>query len=179
VTIVVGGGPALISSANDTNIIYINDFKQIPISDGSAWHLEWDAPSEAPTVIQPVSFMLDQLRRMVMPETLRSAEKTGMFSWRSLDWISWIINPQLWLEGIRLAYHFQLETMKSAEERAQLNEDCAARCKANQQFMEKLNKDMNNELILPGKRGSLIIARDEGTKETNFIFLFTKCFHCS
>lgn len=161
-TVVVGGGPALISSANDRGIVYINDDRQIPIADGSAWHLEWDAPSEAPTTIQPIGFMVDQIKRAIIPETMSSAEKTGFFSWRSLDWIAWISHPESWMEGIRLAWYFQKETMSPPEERQKLNAECAARCKANQIFMESLNQDMQGKLLLHGKKGSLILARTKG-----------------
>jgi hypothetical protein len=63
--VVVGGAPALLSTAFEENITYINDQRQIPIAMGSAWHLEWDSPSEKPTSIQPIQFMKDQIRRSV------------------------------------------------------------------------------------------------------------------
>ena len=86
-TVVVGGPPALLSSVLEKNITYVNDTRQVPIADGSAWHLEWDSPSEAPTVFRPHVFMLQQIKRAILPETLKETERTGLFSWRSLDWV--------------------------------------------------------------------------------------------
>jgi hypothetical protein len=99
-TVVVGGPPALISSATEQGITYINDERQFPIAWGSAFHLEWDAPSEGPTNFLPTTFMAQQLKRLLVPETMRGVEATGQFSWRTLDWMGWITQPSHWLEGM-------------------------------------------------------------------------------
>lgn len=165
-TIVVGGPPALLSSALERDIVYINDGRQIPIADGSAWHLEWDSPSEAPTTFQPAVFIVQQLKRIfISPEYLATAQNTGLFSWRSLDWIGWIVRPTMWLEGLRLAWYFQKETMISEDSRKQTNQDCAERCKADQKFFLYLDELVGNQLLLPGRAGSVIVARTEDEKK--------------
>ena len=162
-TVVVGGPPALISSANETNVLYVNDSRQIPIADGSAFHLEFDSPSEAPTGFKPTQFMAQQIyRALFVPETLASAESTGFFSWRSLDWIAWIQHPEMWVEGIRLAWEFQQATSAPAEERGAVLQSCADRCKANQKFYLELDEAMQHKLLNPLNFGSIIIARDAG-----------------
>lgn len=160
-TVVVGGPPALISTAFETNIIYINDSQRKPIAYGSAFHLEWDAQSEAPTSTQPLHFMIDQIKRVFSPELLANISKTGDFSWKSLDWISWIKNPSKWGAGIRIALAFQRFTTSDA---SSTNKEVAARTKKNQQFYEKLNEELQGRLM--GKdRGSVYIARNESEKE--------------
>lgn len=49
---------------------------------GSAYHLEWDAATEAPSTTTPIQFMIDQIVRAIWPcVTLRSAQTTGNFPW--------------------------------------------------------------------------------------------------
>jgi hypothetical protein len=160
--VVVGGPPALISSVDETRLVYINDSRQIPIHIGSAYHLEWDAPSEAPTTFQPITFMAKQVYRVLVPETLKQAEATGMFSWRSLDWIAWIRRPDKWIEGIRLAVDFQFATMSKQAVHDSIARECAERCHANESFFNTLNAVVGQDLLLPEKYGSLIIARNAG-----------------
>jgi len=160
-TVVVGGGPALLSAAMEKNIVYINDFRQVPIADGAAFHLEYDSPSEAPTGFKPHMFMLQQIQRVVVPETLEQCEATGHFSWRSLDWISWITHPEQWVSGLRLAWHFQQCTMVPPEERQKVLDHCAARAKLSDKYFEELNKLMGGNLLIPGNVGSVIVARNE------------------
>ncbi len=166
-TVVVGGPPALISSANESNVTYINDKRRHPIAKGSAFHLEWDAESEAPTSYLPTQFMANQIFRALFHyESLKQAEKTGQFSWRSLDWVGWIRHPSHWLEGIRVGIAFQraVSATLGKKEREALMEECSQRCKANQKFYEQLNVDLENKLLLPGS-GSVIVARTEGEKQ--------------
>ena len=170
-TIVIGGGPALISSANDIGITYINDNRQLPVANGSAWHLEFDSPSEAPTTIKPVEFMQQQIyRALCVPETLASAEASGQFSWRSLDWVGWITSPTKWVEGIRLAYHFQESATQPTDVINKIQQSCADRTKANEKFYAKLNYDMGGKLLIPqNKGGGIIVATTEGILS---LFLF-------
>jgi hypothetical protein len=162
-TIVVGGPPALISSAFEPGITYINDSRQAPIAWGSAFHLEWDAPSEGPTSFLPTTFMEQQLQRLVVPETLAQVEASGQFSWRTLDWVGWIRQPHKWLEGLRLAWHFQQAAASQSDPfvRAAVMAECAARSQRNQDFFERLDADMQGTLLLPRAQGqgSVIIAR--------------------
>jgi hypothetical protein len=69
-TLIVGGPPALISSfkllKNQEDLIYLNDFERIGISNGSAWHLEPDAQTEAPTNYKPTKFIFDQIKRLLL-----------------------------------------------------------------------------------------------------------------
>jgi len=156
-TIVVGGPPALISSANEQKITYINDTRKPPIAFGSAFHLEWDGQTEAPSSHLPSSFMAQQIFRALFNyESLSSVKKTGEFSWRSLDWVGWLKHPKQWPEGMRVAVAFQRRIF-SQEKEIQLQE-VAKRCKANEKFYEKLNQELNGELLLPGD-GAIIIAR--------------------
>jgi hypothetical protein len=147
---------------NEGNIMYINDARQIPIADGSAFHLEWDSPSEKPTTFLPSTFMAQQIMRVILPERLGDVEKTGHFPWRSLDWVGWIIRPSAWLEGIRLAWEFQKEASADASQLDSVTQDCAARCKANQSFYAQLDEEMKGKLLLPARQGSVIVARDAG-----------------
>lgn len=72
-TVVVGGPPAIMSTAFESGITYINDGRRDPIAFGSALHLEWDQVSEAPSSSQPLHFIIDQLRRLLFPEFLEKA----------------------------------------------------------------------------------------------------------
>jgi hypothetical protein len=174
-TLVVGGPPGLISSAQMSSITYINDKKQIGIYVGSAHHLEHDTPSESPTSLQPVSFMCTQLYHLLFPSKLSNIEETGFTPWSTLDWRGWIMHPSMWIEGLRLAVAFQRSTMASqAEERERISKVCTERCRANEQFYEQLNRDIIQQqggdqaagLFMPGVLGSLIVARDDGMYET-------------
>ena len=60
-TVVVGGPPALLSAANTRGVTYINDARRFPINKGSAFHLEFDAETEAPTTLRPHRFVLAQI----------------------------------------------------------------------------------------------------------------------
>lgn len=163
-TVVVGGPPALVSSANE-KVTYICDGRQRPIFWGSALHGEWDGESEAPTSYLPSQFMAAQIYRALLgygSNSLKNAEKTGQFSWRSLDWAGWIKRPSSWAEGIQIALTFQ-KTVKSKERQPVLQE-VAERCKENQAFCEQLNQDLGGKLFLPG-RGSIIVARNEEEKK--------------
>lgn len=163
-TVVVGGPPALISSANQRNVTYINNWLGYRIGDGAAFHLEWDAESEAPTTYLPSQFMTKQLIRLLFNyESLNSAEKTGHYSWRTLDLAGWLKHPKHWSEGVRIALAFERAT--KAADRAAVLQEVALRCQANQVFYEKLNQDMDGQLLLPG-RGSIIVARTEEEAES-------------
>lgn len=163
-TLVVGGVPALLSAVsiakNDSNLTYING-ERWPIAYGSAWHLEQDAESEAPTRYQPVSFLANQTRRAIL-EYVSSAsiEKTGYFPWRTLDWIGWLHHPEEWMTGLKLAVAFQLLTMTDHEKRQAMLQTLARQCKSNEQYYEKLNREVGDTLLMPGK-GSIIVARND------------------
>lgn len=161
-TVVVGGPPALISTAFEKGITYIKDSRKDPIAYKSALHLEWDSFSEAPTSSQPLYFMIDQLKRIVFPEFLSTAENTGHFSWKSLDWTSWIKNPSKWDVGIRIAMAFQRFTQSSPH--PEVLEEVATRTKKNEQFYNLLDKELNQQLLMPGK-GSIYIARTPNEKQ--------------
>lgn len=162
-TVVVGGPPALLSTAFENGVIYINDGRRPPIANASALHLEWDSPSEGPTSSQPVHFMRDQLKRLVFPEFLADAQRTGHFSWKSLDWISWIQNPSKWLVGARVAIAFQRFTQSGPH--PEVMREVAARAERNQHCYKLLDKLMGHQLLLPGA-GSVYIARTPGEKKS-------------
>lgn len=164
-TLVVGGAPALMSAAasikKDSNLTYLNDERRWPIAYGSAWHLEQDAETEAPTTFKPTTFMASQIRRATVGYVSQvSIEKTGLFPWRTLDWIGWIHHPELWIPGIKLAFDFQLATMANPQQRQAMLKKLAAQCKANQGYYDALNEAVGGQLLLPGK-GSIIVARNE------------------
>lgn len=161
-TVVVGGPPALVSSINERECTYINDSRQQPIADGSAFHLEWDSPSEGPTGYRPSQFMLQQMVRLFVPQTIARAEKTGLFPWRSLDWAGWITRPTKWLEGARIALAFEKATRSLSDpaKKAKVYQEVAARSRENQKFYEELNQRVGAELFLPGS-GSVIVARTQ------------------
>ncbi|HVT61871.1 MAG TPA: FAD-dependent oxidoreductase [Legionellaceae bacterium] len=164
-TLVVGGVPALMSAAGsikkDSNVTYINDERRWPIAYGSAWHLEEDAETEAPTTYKPSVFLRTQIYRATVGYvSLASIEKTGLFPWRTLDWMGWIHHPNLWMPGIKLALDFQLAAMAHPEQRQAMLQKLAAQCKANQRFYETLNDEVGGQLLLAGK-GSIIVARNE------------------
>lgn len=73
---------------NNSNLIYLNDERRIPIAYGSAWHLEQDAITEAPTSFRPSTFLINQLARATVNyQSYKSMEETGLFPWRTIDWI--------------------------------------------------------------------------------------------
>jgi hypothetical protein len=163
-TLVVGGAPALMSAVSivkqDKRVTYVNDDRRMPIAFGSAWHLEEDAETEAPTSYKPINFLANQIMRAGTGYvSYSSIEKTGMFPWRTLDWIGWMKHPEKWSVGIRVALAFQLQTMASLEQRKRMLQEVAEQCKANEKFYDALNKEVDGTLLLPGK-GSLIVARD-------------------
>ena len=163
-TLVVGGMPALMSAVSiakqDPNLVYIQDTKRIPISYGSAWHIEEDAESEAPTSFRPSQFMAQQMKRAAFGYvSFNSIEKTGLYPWRTLDWIGWITHPMSWAVGIRVALAFQAATTPAPKARLAMLQQLAKQCKANENFYVKLNEEMGGKLLLPGK-GGLIIARN-------------------
>lgn len=114
--------------------------RQIPIAHGSAFHLEFDATSESPTLFSPVRFLYNQIKRLLIPhETLLAVEQTGRFSWQALDWVGWLLHPECWLEGARLAYQFQLLTMKNEEFHRSIFQECSLRSKNNEKFYSQLD----------------------------------------
>jgi hypothetical protein len=161
-TVVVGGPPALISTAFEPNVTYINDGRRPPIAWGSAFHLEWDAKSEEPTSSQPVYFMIDQLKRLAFPEFLATAQRTGQFPWKSLDWVSWIKNPSKWLVGTRVAIAFQRFTQSGPH--PEVVEEVVTRTKKNESFYESLDQELDQQLLMSGK-GSAYVARDSDEQE--------------
>lgn len=165
-TVVVGGPPALISTAFERGVIYLNDGRRPPIALGSAFHLEWDAESEAPTSSQPVHFMKDQIKRVIFPEYLATAQQTGHFSWKSLDWTAWakvfLKNPSKCLEGIRVAIAFQRFTQSGPH--PEVIAEVAMRAKKNERFYTLLDKESDHQLMLPGQ-GSIYIARTQSEKD--------------
>lgn len=169
-TLVVGGPPALVSGASlvktNKNLTYINDERQIPIANGSAWHLEQDAETEAPTGLLPHNFFLDQIiRATVGYGSHASAEQTGLFPWRTLDWIGWLRHPEHWLAGLKIAVGFQWSTMFG--DRQKTLKEVALQCVENEKFFQNLNQELSGQLLLQGK-GSIIVARtDQEVSELN------------
>ncbi len=165
-TVVVGGPPALISSANTTNITYINAKQRHPIWKGSALHLEWDAESEAPTTTRPHRFISSALYRAIFGyHSMGAAEKTGYFPWRTLDWKGWMTHPGYWMQGVRVGLAFQRLTgsYKNPQTREGALSEVSQRCKANQRYYEQLNSETGGKLISQAN-GSIIVARDEQEK---------------
>ena len=161
-TLVVGGPPALISAVSlikrEKNLIYINDQRRIPIWFGSAWHLEEDAQSEGPTNYNPYRFLVDQVRRLLVPSvTYGSVEKTGEFPWRTIDWLGWFSHPEHWYRALKIFVLFQWQLL--VEDRTELMNDVAKQCFVNEQFFERLNEELNGTVLLQD-RGSIIVARN-------------------
>lgn len=167
----VGGAPALLSSAKETGILYINDFRQLAISDSSPYQLEWDSAAQKPRTFDPLPFLGKQVKRIMYPETLGNVEKTGFFSTRSIDWVGWLSNPDAWAEGVRVACGLHEQATKSDAELDAMDAQCAAMCKANQKFMDDLNTDMKSKLYLFGRRGGLIYTRNRGEVAMVHIFV--------
>jgi len=162
-TLVVGGAPALVSALhfvkNNSNLIYLNDERRIPIAYGSAWHLEQDAITEAPTSFRPSTFLINQLTRATVNyQTYKSIEQTGLFPWRTIDWIGWIQHPEHWFRALKLAITYQLFVL--FDDRQKTLDSIAQQCRANEQFFDDLNQQFNQQLLLKGK-GSIIIARNQ------------------
>lgn len=158
----VGGAPALLSSAKSTGIVYINDSRQLAVSDSSPYQLEWDSAAQKPRTFEPLPFVGKQLKRIMYPETLGNVEKTGFFSSRSIDWVGWISKPGSWAEGLRVACGLHEQATKGAAELEAADTQCAAMCKANQKFLDELNTDMKSKLYVFGRRGALIYTRNRG-----------------
>jgi hypothetical protein len=162
--LIVGGPPALMTGVSivktEKDLTYINDERRIPIAFGSAWHLETDAESEAPTSYRPSQFLIDQLIRATIGYISHSSvEQTGLFPWRTLDWIGWIRHPEHWLSAIKLTLAFQWFAM--FDDRKMTLKKVALQCVKNESFFQNLNQELNGQLLLSGK-GSIIVAR---TKE--------------
>ncbi|CAF3780999.1 unnamed protein product [Rotaria sp. Silwood1] len=160
-TLVVGGPPALVAGVSmmktEKNLTYINDERRIPIVFGSAWHLEQDAVSEAPTTYRPTKFLVEQIRRAIFGYvSYASIQQTGHFPWRTLDWIGWLRHPDHWLIGLKIVLGFQFFTM--FEDRTTMLKKVAAKCIANETFFECLNQELDGKLLLPEK-GSIWVAR--------------------
>ena len=161
--LIVGGAPALMSSIylikNKKNFIYLNNFQRIPISNGSAWHLEYDACTEAPTNYRPTTFLFQQLKRLLlMNVSLKSIQETGEFAWRTINWIEWIRYPDHWYRAMKIFIKYQLFTM--FHNRISLLNDVSKQCIANELFFDQLNKILNNKILLEGY-GSIIVARNQ------------------
>ncbi|CAF1130829.1 unnamed protein product [Adineta steineri] len=170
-TLCVGGAPALIAAVdlisnknkneneNEKDLIYLNDFRRIPIANGSAWHLEQDAHTEAPTNYKPTKFLSDQLKRIFYDNIyLKDICQTGEFPWRTIDWLSWIYHPSHWYRALKLSIQFQIFTMFN--DRTNLLNDVSKQCFRNELFFSKLNQILNNKLLLQ-ESGSIIIARNQ------------------
>ncbi|UJR17237.1 hypothetical protein I4U23_004132 [Adineta vaga] len=163
-TLVVGGPPALISAVHlvenkNKNLIYLNNFQRIPIANGSAWHLEQDAHTEAPTNYKPTSFFRDQLKRLFIDNvSFKEISITGEFPWRTIDWIGWISHPEHWYRGFKLLAKYQVFTM--THDRPNLLNDVAKQCFINEKFFDQLDGNLNKKLLLE-EHGSIIIARNK------------------
>lgn len=163
--LVVGGFPALMSAVSlllrGQRITYLHDNRRRPIAYGSAWHLEQDAETEAPTTYQPIRFFGKQaVRTVLQTESQAAIEASGLFPWRTLDWMGWLRHPEHWLAGLKLGAAFQSATMMDPQQRATLMRNLAKQCKANEKFLETLDHRLNHTLLLPG-HGSIIVARNE------------------
>jgi hypothetical protein len=163
-TVVIGGPPALMFAAAFVklgSLTYINDNRQRPIAHGSAFHIETDAETEAPTTYWPAKFLFRQLIRAGFGYvSYASIEKTGEFSWRSLDWFGWFKYINQGLTGLKVAYGFQLLTLAREQQRDAILQKVVKQCQKNEKFYNILNKEMNNTLLLQGS-GSIIVARNE------------------
>jgi hypothetical protein len=162
-TLIVGGAPALISSIslikNKENFIYLNNFNRIPISNGSAWHLEEDAQTEAPTNYKPTRFIFEQLKRLLLNNIrLKDINKSGEFPWRTIDWIEWIRHPEHWLRAFQILIKYQLFTMFS--NRTNILNDVSKQCLINELFFNQLNQLLNNKILFKDS-GSIIIAKNK------------------
>ena len=160
--VVVGGAPALITGTSlvkkEKNVTYINDERQIPIANGSAWHLEQDAVTEAPTGYHPSQFLISQFTRASVSQvSYASIERTGYFPWRTIDWIGWLRHPEHWLRGIKVFLAYQWFT--AFHDRVQTLKRVAVQCVENEKFYRNLNEELNGQLLLDGK-GSIIAARN-------------------
>jgi hypothetical protein len=163
-TLAVGGPPALLSAVaivkQGKPLTYINDQRRMPIAFGSAWHLEQDAETEAPTSYRPTRFLSEQILRAGIGYVSHAAiEQSGLFPWRTLDWVGWIRHPEQWAIGMKVMFAFQLATMASGEQRQATVQKVALQCKANEQFYSSLDKELGGKLLLPGS-GSIIVARN-------------------
>ncbi|CAF3626750.1 unnamed protein product [Rotaria socialis] len=161
-TLIVGGPPALIAGVSiaktEKDVTYINDERRIPISYGSAWHLEQDGETEAPTSYRPTQFLFEQLARVTFRcVRYTSIQQTGYFPWRTLDWISWLQHPNHWFTGLKISLAFQWVTMFG--DRLAMLKSVAAQCVANEIFFERLNQELGGQLLMRDK-GSIIVARN-------------------
>ena len=176
-TLVVGGPPALLAATElirsgreeKKQLIYCNEKKRVPISNGSAWHLEQDAPSEAPTGYSPWHFFLAQVRRLLLdPVFLHQIEVRGEFPWRTLDWLEWLKHPSHWWRAMKIFVLYQRQVL--FDPRLPLLESVAEQCQWNEKYFQELDKDLQGTL-LDGERGSIIVARNreelEQMKELN------------
>ena len=163
-TLVVGGPPSLLSAVELTrrgeSLIYLNEKERVSISNGSAWHLEEDAPTEAPTFYSPLQFFFSQLRRLfISPVFLREIGVRGEFPWRTLDWVEWLKHPGHWSRAVKIFFAYQWKILR--ENREDVLRQVAEECRWNEIYFQELNDELNGTL-LDDEKGSMIIAR---TKE--------------
>jgi hypothetical protein len=160
------GGPAALMWAislakQNQDVTYLNNDQAMPIAYASAWHLEEDAETEAPTTFKPTSFLSDQLLSIIFkPARYTKIESSGLFSWQTLDWIGWLRRPTLWLTGIKIAFYFQLITQQASKKRKSMLIKLAKQCHYNEEFYNELDTLLNHQLLLSGQ-GSIIIARTD------------------
>jgi hypothetical protein len=166
-SLVVGGPPALVSAvqlqATNTplseKLMYINDERRVPICNGSAWHLEEDAQTEAPTSYSPFRFLTEQLKRLVFQRVfLRDVQLTGEFPWRTIDWLGWLSQPDHWWRAIKIFVLFQWTCW--TDDREKMLNKVAEQCRRNERIFEQLDEQVNGEL-LARESGSIILARNQ------------------
>lgn len=161
--IAVGGPPALVSLTSYFNshekLVYINDEEGWPIINGSVFHLEQDVATKMPLNYSPFKFIFKEFYRLFFnKESLSTIEKSGLFSWRRLDWISWIKNPKEWIVGLKLLWGIQW-TLWTNWAKKEKYEEIIRDCRFNEDFYHRLNNECQG-LLLPGQ-GSIILARTE------------------
>lgn len=103
----------------------------------------------------------------------------------SINWVSWLLHPEKWLEGLKLAYASQLHIQEGRcrcrvskadggpfeTVQDELLADLSSRCKANERFYTQLHKDVLNTLtthsnsdnqIVPSRISNALLVNKQG-----------------
>lgn len=171
----VGGPPAAmvaIQRAVDREpILYVNYSRsdKRAISEGSAYHGEFDAESEKPAYFAGKTvpaFFYDQTLRLIHPPRYDSDVIKPDFSWLSLNWVEWIYHPQQWLPGFRVVWGNYQKTKIYENEHAlgKLSPEIIEmreRTRHCEMWLTALDKYLGGNLFLNREFGSLTIAPTE------------------
>ncbi len=173
--IAVGGPPAaavaLEQALQGNSVLYASDLdksldgKQArPIWAGAGNHGEPDTLTEAPAYIagyQPLTFILKELLRALLPAGYHSRVLDPDYPWLSLNLAEWLRNPRQWPAAFRIAWGNHRLSRRYAQELQENHlpevlQRMRKRTQISWNYLENLNQRLGGLIREP--RGSLLIA---------------------